>query len=168
MGNNEYIIRIFYETPDGSSVGMAPIGTGGSSEGSNDAKAKPTPGISAASFISPIVNTGMTYTTQEINTVTGSGQLARKQSLSNAMMKSAMDVSASALGGASVAASVGSAVGMSAAAGGVVGAAIAAISKLLDIATSVADINNKTKVESTAIDATKARATISWDRSRER
>lgn len=168
MGNNEYIIRIFYETPDGSSVGMAPIGTAGASQGSNEAAKKPTPGISAASFISPIVNTGITLKTQEINTLTGSGQLAKKQSFSNAMIKSAMDVGTSAIGGASVAASIGSAVGVSAAAGGVIGAAIAGINKLLDIATAAADISNKKTVESTAISATKARATISWDRSRER
>lgn len=164
MGN-EYIIRLFYDTPDGSSVGMAPTDTSAASQGSNDAKSKATPGISAASVLSPMINTGLTLKTQQISTVTGSGQLAQKQSLANSAIRSAMSAGMSALGGAGIAASLGLASGP---VGAAVGVAMSAVSKMLDIATSFADISNKMKVESSAINATKARGSISWNRSRER
>lgn len=166
MASNEYIIRILYDTPDGSSVGMAPVESSASGKGSGEAASKPTPGVSAASVISPMLNTGLQMKTQRINTVTGSGQLARKQALTNEVAKSTMDVTMSALGGASVASSLGAAVGITAGAGALVGVAMSAMTKLLDIATSVMDLRNKIEVESSSIAATKARASISWDRSR--
>lgn len=105
---------------------------------------------------------------QRISTVTGSSQLAKKQSLNAAAVKGIMDVGLSAAGGASVAASLGSAIGLSTGAGAVIGVAMAALNKALDIAANVADLNNKATVEKSSINATKARASISWDRSRER
>lgn len=167
MGNNEYVIRIVYDSPTGGNdtVGDAPIATGGSSSGSASAQAKPTPGVSAASVLTPFFNTGMQMKTQEINTVTGSGQLAQKQALKNSMMRSVMDASMNALGGAGVAASLGLAAGPI---GAAVGVAMSAVSKLLEISTNAMDLRNKQTVENASISATRARASISWDRSRER
>ena len=169
MASNEYIIRIFYDTPDGSSVGTAPTVPSAASQGGNDAKSKPTPSVSAASAVSSMIstglNTGLTMEAQKINTITGSGQLAQKQALVNSVARSTVNAITSAIGGAGVAASLGLASGP---VGAAVGLAISAVSKILDIATSMADISNQKLVEGAAINATKARATISWDRSRER
>lgn len=167
MANNEYVIKIKWDnTPDGSSVGDAPLGpSAGGDSGSAKADAKPTPGISAASIVSPLMNTGMQMRMNEINTVTGSGQLARKQSLANTAMRSVMDAGMSALSGASVAASLGLAAGP---VGAAIGITMSAVSKVLEIATSVQDLANKQRVESASMNATKARASISWDRSRGR
>ena len=168
MAANEYIIRILYETPDGSSVGTAPISSSAADAGRGAAEAKPSPGVSAASAVTSIGNTMLQMESQRISTVTGSSQLAKKQSLNAAAVKGIMDVGLSAAGGASVAASLGSAIGLSTGAGAVIGVAMTALNKVLDIAANVADLNNKATVEKSSINATKARASISWDRSRER
>lgn len=169
MANNEYIIRILYETPDGSSVGTAPIASAGNTPGASEAASKAAPtAITTATVLTPMVNAGLQMQTQMINTVTGSGQLARRQSMVNTIAKGTMDAGMSALGGAGVAASLGSALGISTGVGAVIGVAMTAMNKLLDIATAAMDIRNKITVESSAISATKARASISWDRSRGR
>ncbi|MBQ8908331.1 MAG: hypothetical protein IJY71_07085 [Clostridia bacterium] len=165
MASKEYIIRILYENPDGSSVGMAPIGSAAANEGSNEAAKKPTPGVSAASaLVNSSVNAITTAASQYVDTVTGSGQLARKQNLVNTAMKGAVDLATSAIGGAGIGAALGAATGV----GALVAVGLSVVNKLLDIATSMADIQNKVTVEKASIAATKARATISWDRSRER
>lgn len=171
MASNEYIIRILYDTPDGSSVGMAPVESSAAGAG-GAAPAKPSPAISAGSVASSLasagINTAITMKTQQVNTVTGSGQLARKQSMNNAIAKGASDAIMSGLGGASVAASLGSALGIGTGVGAVIGVAMTAVNKVLDIATSMADLQNKATVEKASISATMARGTISWDRSRGR
>ena len=164
MASKEYIIRILYENPDGSSVGMAPIGSAAANEGSNEAAKKPTPGVSAASaLVNSSVNAITTAASQYVDTVTGSGQLARKQNLANTAMKGAADLATSAIGGA-----IGAALGAATGVGALVAVGLSVVNKLLDIATSMADIQNKVTAEKASIAATKARATISWDRSRER
>ena len=166
MSNKQsYIIRIRYDTPDGSSVGEAP--DSGVDNGKGKAESKQEPKVTPASIVTPFVKmgmqTGMQMQSQYINTVTGSGQLARRQELINGLVSTTVDVATNAMTGASVAASLGLAAGP---VGAVAGIAIAAVSEVFKIATRAADIRNQQEVESTAITATKARAGISWNRSR--
>lgn len=158
-----YVIRIQYDTPDGSPAGEAP--DRGADSGKGKADVKQTPNVTPAAVIQPFVSTALQMQTQRVNTVTGSGQLARKQQLINSITSTAVDMGTKALGGASVAASLGMAGGP---VGAAVGVAMAAVSECLKIATSMADLKNKQEVENTAIAATRARAGISWDRSRGR
>lgn len=156
-----YVIRIQYDAPDGSNIGEAP--SGGSESGKGKAEAKGVPNVTPAAVIKPFVSTVLQMETQRINTITGSGQLARKQELINSATQTGVDIVTKAIGGASVAASLGLAAGP---VGAVVGVAVAAVSKALEIVAKVEDLNNKQKVENTAIAATKARAGLSWGRSR--
>lgn len=158
-----YVIRIQYDTPDNSSVGDAP--DRGSDGGRAKADEKQDPKITPASIIKPFVSTAMQMQTQQINTITGSGQLSRKQQLINSVASAGVDLGAKVLGGASIAASLGMAGGPVAVAAGI---AMTAVSECLKIAASMTDLRNKRVVENTAITATKARAGISWDRSRNR
>ena len=164
MGNfkQSYVIKIQYGALDGSDVGSAP--DTGSESGKARADEKQEPSISPVQIVTPFISTAMQMRTQEVSTVTGSGQLARKQALTNALISTGVAVTSKVVGGAGIASALGVAAGPAA----IVAAAMTAVTKVLDIAASAAEIRNKMEVESTAISATKARAGISWDRSRER
>ena len=164
MANKQsYVIRIQYDTPDGAPTGDVPDNGGGA--GRRGAETKTDPKVTPAAIVTPFVRTGMQMQTQYISTVTGSGQLARRQQLINGVVTTATDFANKAVSGATVAASLASVGGP---VGVAVGVAMAAVGEALKIATNIADLKNKQEVEKTAINATRARAGISWDKSRER
>lgn len=162
----EYKIIIEYGSlPDDSDVGGSPISSGspvGKSPAKDGGNVAGKTISSAIGFAQPFINSAMAMRSDEIATVTGSAQLARRQNLINSAVQSSVSAVQKGLVGGSVAAAFGASTGV----GAVVGLTVGAIQKVLDIAVKAEAIANKIEAESTSINVTKARAGIAYNRSR--
>jgi hypothetical protein len=162
----EYRIVIEYGSlPDESEVGGSPISqspSGGSNQNKDGGNVAGKTIASTIGLAQPFINTALTMRSNEIATVTGSAQLARRQNLINSAVQGSVSALQKGLVGGSVAAALGASTGV----GAVVGIGLAAVQKVLDIAVKAEQIANNIEVESTAINVTKARAGMSYNRSR--
>lgn len=160
----EYVIRIEYALPDDSDVGGSPIakGNGGAKPSQKDDNVAGKTIASTIGLAQPFINTALTMRANEIATVTGSAQLARRQGFINSAVQSGVSAVQSGLQGGSIAAAFGASTGV----GAIIGVSMMAMQKVLDIAVKAEQIANNIEVESTAINVTKARAGIAYNRSR--
>lgn len=164
---NEYKIIIEYgPLPDESENGSAisDLGGGGGVPPPAPNQARRAAVAAVSSVVNPVLNAGLRLHTQQLTTLTGSAQLAQRQSLINGVVNGGVGFAESLLGGATVGAALGIGTGPAA----LVSVAMSAVSKALDIVARAEDLANRQEVENTAINVTRARAGVSWNRSRSR
>lgn len=170
MAEHVYEILIRYDDlPDGSQNGQAPIAQNTAAQEKKSSTGNTASAVAlASSVIVPTINAALTMQTNEIRTITGSDQLARRQEIVNSTVDGAVTLAQSAIGGATIAASFGKALGISTGAGVAMGIVSSLLGKVMDIAVKTQDIQNRMQAESTQIAVTRARGGITWDMSRGR